>query len=73
MLQVMQLKKIPDRMVVYNRDIRNITGKSRSAAHRMMQEVRQVFNKQPGELVSVHEFCAVYALDIEKVKDYFKD
>jgi hypothetical protein len=66
-------RKVPDRMVVYIRDIRNITGKSRSSAQRMLQHVRIEHNKLPRELVSIQEFCATYGLNFEDVKDYFKD
>lgn len=60
-------------MIVFNRDIRNITGFSRSQAHRIMQRIRIIHNKRPGDFITILEFCAAYGLDVKEVKEYFKD
>jgi hydrogenase maturation factor len=68
----MELNKIPERMVVRPRDIMNITGYSRSTTSRIMQKIRQIYGKEPGEWVTVHELCAVCGLNEEEVRKYLK-
>lgn len=57
-------------MVIYCQDIRNITGASERTARRLLARIRKQFNKQPGNLVTLKEFCQVTGIDEEYLKEY---
>ena len=61
---------IPKRMVIYARDIENITGRSERTARLLMQRIRQTFGKNQGQFISVSEFCQYTGLKVEEVNLY---
>jgi ribosomal protein S3 len=48
---------IPQRVVIYTKDVENITGKKNKAARRLLQKVREQSGKTNEELITIHEFC----------------
>jgi hypothetical protein len=48
---------IPQRVVIYTKDVENITGKKSKAARRLLQKVREQSGKTNEELITVNEFC----------------
>lgn len=48
---------IPPRVVIYTKDVENITGKKNKAARRLLQKVREQSGKTNEELITIHEFC----------------
>ncbi len=48
---------IPIRIVIYARDIQNITGRSERTARLLLQKIRKAFGKKAGQFVTVSEFC----------------
>lgn len=62
--------RIPLRMVIYPKDVENITGKSGRTCRDMIQSVREAFGKSKKQLVTVKEFCFVYGLQEELVTKY---
>jgi hypothetical protein len=67
-----EIYKVPHRVVLYARDIRNITGKSESSARRLLRRIRLVFAKSEGEFVTIHEFCAVTGIQKDVVTEFLK-
>ncbi len=67
------MKTLPPRIIIYPKDIVNITGRSEQTARRIIRKVRQAFGKSPDEFVTIQEFCAVYGIEEKFVKDFLKD
>ncbi len=63
-------KKIPERAVIYTKDIQNIMGKSPRSASKYMQILRRTLEKEEGEFVTVDEFCMVTGITHEVVRRY---
>ena len=68
----MELRRIPDRIVIFARDIVNITGLSLRTAQRMIHKIRKIYGKPELQFVTIYEFCAVYGLHVEDVKLYLR-
>lgn len=60
-------------MVLYSRDVQNITGRSPRTSRKLLQKLRLALGKEPDEFVTITEFCEFYGFDEEKVKSYLKD
>lgn len=54
------------RMVIYCKDIQNLTGRSESYARKTLAAIRKKWKKQKHELISVEELCSYLGLS-EKV------
>jgi hypothetical protein len=61
---------IPKRMVIYARDIENITGRSERTARLLLQRIRETFGKNQGQFISVSEFCQYTGLKEEEVNRF---
>jgi hypothetical protein len=62
--------KVPARVVIYTRDVQNITGVKERTARYVLQRVRLAFGKTQGEFVTIAEFCAVTGIEEETVRSY---
>jgi hypothetical protein len=67
---VMSVVKMPGRLIITIRDIMNITGMSYRTAQRMAREVRQAFNKNSYDYITIEEFCIVFKFNEERVREY---
>jgi hypothetical protein len=70
---MLRRKNIPQRIVIYPRDIANITGCAGRTAQRLLQNIRQVFEKQKFQFVTVQEFCLFAGIDEETVRKSMVD
>ncbi|MEO6723637.1 MAG: hypothetical protein ABIN67_24935 [Ferruginibacter sp.] len=61
---------IPNRIVIYAKDIMNITGRKERAARKLLAQIRKKYNKKKGTFISVREFCSFTELDETMVKDF---
>jgi hypothetical protein len=61
---------LPNRIVIYAKDVMNITGCSSRTARRKLQQIRKQFNKQKGTYISVEEFCSFTGLREEKITPF---
>jgi hypothetical protein len=66
------IKKIPLRVVLYPRDVENITGRRGRTARRLLQKIREAFGKQPHEFITIKEFCMFTGIEEELVKDFLR-
>ena len=48
---------IPNRIVIYAKDISNITGRKERTARKMIAQIRKKYKKKKGDFISVKEFC----------------
>jgi len=61
---------IPNRIVIYAKDIMNITGRKERAARSLLAAIKKKFKKKKGEFVSVDEFCEFTGLKKESVREF---
>lgn len=66
-------KKIPARIVLYPRDVENITGRSGRTARKLLQKIRIAVGKSPDEFVTIQEFCGFYGISEELVREFIKE
>jgi predicted RNA-binding protein YlqC (UPF0109 family) len=60
---------IPRRIVLYPRDVENLTGRKGRTARAILQKVRVHFGKPRHALVTVREFCNFMGLDEKEVRE----
>ena len=63
---------MPTRLIIYPRDVMNITGKSKNASNLLLTKLRQQLNKPERSLITVEEFCRFTGLNEIKVKEFLK-
>ena len=64
------MKTVPNRIVIYPKDVANITGQDKRTARRLLARIRKQFNKPDRAYVSIDEFCAFTGLKEEKVAPF---
>ena len=52
------MNPIPNRVVIYTKDVSNITGLRQRAAGKLLAAIRQKLGKPPSAFVTVQEFAA---------------
>ncbi|HNW97983.1 MAG TPA: hypothetical protein PKK00_06195 [Bacteroidales bacterium] len=57
-----------ERVCIYPKDIQLITGKSERWGRDIIRKIKQEFNKQEHQLVTIDEFCSYMGLDVATVK-----
>lgn len=67
---VMSVVKMPGRLIIRNRDIMNIFGVTHRHAQRLARRVRQEYNKSSNDYITIEEFCTVFKLNEERVREY---
>jgi len=60
------------RVIIYPKDIMQITGKSESYARDLLKKIKAHLNKEDHHLVSIQEFCAYLGLKIEDILSVLK-
>jgi hypothetical protein len=61
------------RVVIYVKDIENITGRKPTAARKLLLNIRKKFEKKRNEFITVREFSLYTGIDEETVYDLLKD
>jgi archaellum biogenesis ATPase FlaH len=61
---------IPKRIVIYAKDIMNITGRRERAARKLLAKIRKKYKKRRGDFISVDEFCEFTTLRKESVETF---
>jgi len=60
---------IPKRIVLYSRDVENLTGRKGRTARAILQKVREYCGKPKHAPVTVREFCSFMALNEAEVRE----
>jgi hypothetical protein len=63
-------KVIPNRIVIFAKDVMNITGRRERAARDLLQRIRENNGKGAKQFVTVSEFCNYSGLPEEEVKRF---
>jgi len=58
------------RVCIYPKDLQLLTGKSYRQCVRMLQAVREYYQKPKKSLVSIKEWCDYHGLDEEDISKY---
>ena len=61
------------RIVIYAKDIENITGRSRRTSYTILQKIRKYYNKLKNEFITIQEFCEFMKIREELVRDLLND
>jgi len=56
------------RIVIYAKDIMNITGLRERAARALIARIRKKYHKKKGEYITIYEFCQFKGLKVEQVR-----
>ncbi|WP_211327235.1 hypothetical protein [Chitinophaga flava] len=63
-------KIVPNRILIYAKDVMNITGRSERTARKILQQIRQAKGKKKGDMITVVEFCQFTGIDQQQVADF---
>ena len=61
-------QKMPRRIVVYAKDVENITGRKARTARKLLEKIREKNNKPKDAFVTVKEFCQYTGITEEEVQ-----
>ena len=64
---------IPQRVVLYSKDVENITGMKSRTARRLLQKIKEQVGKTDLELVTVQDFCKVTGIPEDVVRSFLLD
>lgn len=67
------MKKPPQRLCIYPKDIVRITGKSERFSRDFLQRIKQKLGKEEHQFITIEEFCKYAGFQVEKVQDLIKD
>jgi len=66
-------KRIPKRIVLYAKDVENITGKKARTASNLLQRIREQNKKPKNAFVTVKEFCRFTGIHEDEVREFLLD
>jgi hypothetical protein len=58
------------RCVIYPKDVQLITGKSERYGQELLTKIREHYNKQPHQFITVEEFCAFSGIPLREIENY---
>jgi|TARA_R110001592_G_scaffold362840_1_gene678487 hypothetical protein len=62
----------PKRACIYPKDIQRITGRSERYGRKLLQDIRDYFDKKPHQFVTIKEFSEYSGIEMEEVVLYIK-
>lgn len=63
---------MPSRVVIYVRDVKNVTGRSDSASRALLSKIKEVLGKKPGQFITIKEFCEFSGIEEDTVREFMK-
>lgn len=63
-------QKMPKRIVVYAKDVENITGRKPRTARKLLEEIRKKFGKSKDQFVTVREFSCYTGIEEDLVREF---
>jgi len=58
------------RICIYPKDIQLITGRSERYGRKLLNDIKDYFDKEPHQFVTIEEFSEYSGIEIEKIKLY---
>lgn len=65
------MKKMPPRIIIYAKDVENITGRSLRTCYTILQKIKQHYGKKPSDLVTIKEFSEFMSIPESLIRDFF--
>ncbi len=65
-------QKVPVRIVIYAKDVINITGRKERSAWKLLAQIRKKYNKEKGQFVTVKEFSEYTGIEEESIYCYLR-
>ena len=66
-------QKMPRRIVIYAKDVENMTGRKSRASRKLLQKIREKYGKDKDAFVTVKEFCLFTGIGEEEVTPFLLD
>jgi len=66
-------QKVPNRIVVYAKDVENITGRKARTARKLLQQIREKLGKSKDGFVTVREFSLHTGIKEEEIREFLKN
>ena len=67
------MKTETTRLCGYPKDVQRITGKSERYGRMLLLKIRESFNKEEHQFVSIQEFCSYTGLNVDQVQPLLTD
>ena len=67
------MKRPPQRLCIYPKDIVRITGKRERFSRDLIQRIKQKLGKEEHQFITIEEFCQYAGLQAEIVKELIRD
>jgi hypothetical protein len=61
---------VPNRIVIYPKDVQNITGKKERTARKLISDIRKSLGKSKHEFVTIDDFCSYTGLKKEQIYSF---
>lgn len=67
------MKPTPNRIVIYAKDVENITGRRRRTCYAILEKIKKHYHKKKSEFITIKEFCEFLNISEDLVKDFLTD
>jgi hypothetical protein len=67
------MKAVQTRLCIYPKDVQRITGKSERYGRMLLQKIRQHFEKEEHQFVTVEEFCIYTGIKADQVSNFLSN
>lgn len=64
--------RLPARVVLYTRDVENITGRRGRTARKLIQKIRDALGKSKNEFITIKEFSLFTGIEEDLIKDFLQ-
>lgn len=64
--------QLPLRVVLYPKDVENITGRGSRTARRLLQKIKTACGKSRNEFVTIHEFSHFTGIPHQLIEDFLR-
>ncbi|MEJ8818545.1 hypothetical protein [Lacibacter sp. H407] len=64
--------RLPTRVVLYTRDVENITGRRGRTARKLIQKIRDALGKSKDEFITIKEFSLFTGIEEDLIKDFLQ-
>ncbi len=62
--------QLPPRVVLYPRDVENITGRRGRTARQLLQKIKLALGKSKSEFITIQEFAYFTGIDEELIREF---
>ncbi|WP_317197642.1 hypothetical protein, partial [Neotamlana laminarinivorans] len=62
-----------ERACIYPKDIQRITGRTERYGRKLLSKIKQHFNKEPHQFITIKEFAEYSGINEDVIKEYIMD